>query len=123
MSVSLGGPKASLPSKLGNHLMRMLPFLTAVPASHLPLLGEWARQVSNERGSGDRLDALRWAQRRAEVDIRAVLDRLADEFDVLSHEVDDAMSHVSDSIQDLTWGIERELIHELDHPVKDGGRT
>ena len=38
-------------------------------------------------------------------------------------EVDDALSHVSDSIQDLTWGIERELIHERDHPVKDGGRT
>ena len=97
--------------------MRMLPFLTAVPASHLPLLGDWARQVSNERGSGDRLDALRRAQRRAETDIRVALDRLADEFDVLGHDVDDAMSRVSDSIQDLTWRVERELIHELGHPA------
>ncbi len=97
--------------------MRMLPLLTAVPASHLPLLGEWARQVSSERESGNRLDALRRAQRRAETDIRMALDRLADEFDVLSHDVDDAMSRVGDSIRDLTWGVERELIHELDQPA------
>ncbi|WP_428684459.1 hypothetical protein [Reyranella sp.] len=118
MSVSFGGTKAALLSTLGDHLRRLPSLLTALPASHLPLLGEWAKLVWSERQSPDRLDALRRAQRRAEADIRAALERLADEFDVLSHDVDDAMSHVSDSIQDLTWGVERELIHEVDHPVQ-----
>lgn len=116
MSVSPARASTSQPPTLADRLMRILPLLASFPASHLPLLGEWMKQASHERETTDRLRALLRARRRAEADIRTTFERLAAEFDVPGHEVDDAMAYVSDSIEDLTWGIEGELKHRLEHP-------
>lgn len=123
MSVPHAQTGASRLPTLAYRLTRILPFLTALPPSHLPLLGEWARQASHEQEVQGRLDALRRAQRRAEADIRTALERLAGEFDVLAYEVDDVMARVSDSIEDLTWSLERELIRELDGPDQSEALT
>ncbi|MGQ3301504.1 hypothetical protein [Reyranella sp.] len=94
--------------------MRLLPLLTALPGTHLPLLAEWARQFSSVPDPLDRLDALRRAQRRAEVDIRAVLSRLAAEFEVPSSDVACAMGSVRDTLDELTSEVERDLTCELE---------
>ncbi|WP_422011891.1 hypothetical protein [Reyranella sp.] len=94
--------------------MRLLPLLTAFPGTHLPLLAEWARQFSSVPDPLDRLDALRRAQRRAEVDIRAALSRLAAEFEVPSSDVASAMGSVRDTLDELTSEVERDLAYELE---------
>jgi hypothetical protein len=94
--------------------LRIIPLLAALPGAHLPLLAEWARQFASVPDARDQLDALHRAELRAKADIRAVLDRLAGEFDVLSHDVDEAMARVIDTLGDLTAEVERDLAHEIE---------
>lgn len=88
--------------------------LAVLPGAPLSTLAEWARIFTGEPDARDQLDALRRAELKAKADIRAVLDRLAEEFDVLSQDVDAAMASVSDTLGDLTGEVERDLAYEIE---------
>jgi len=113
MNVRAIQTRAGTPNR-GGGLTRILPLLTAFPGTHLPLLAEWARQFSSVPAPLERLEALRRAQRRAELDIRAALSRLAAEFEVSSSDVACAMGSVRDTLDELTSEVERDLAYELD---------
>lgn len=89
--------------------------LAALPGAPLFLLADWARFFTGARNPGDQLDALQRAELKARADIRAALDRLAAEFDIPGHEVDEAMAQVGDTLSDLTGEIENDLTYEAEH--------
>lgn len=82
-----------------------------MPGAPLFLLADWARLLTGVRTPGDQLDALRRVELKARADIRVALDRLADEFDISGHEVDEAMVQVADALGeiegDLAYDIEQ----------------
>lgn len=82
--------------------------------TQLPLPAGWARQFASMPDPRDRLDALGHARLSARTEIRKVLTRLADEFDVRAREVDRAMDHVDDTISDLLWDVENGYRHEIE---------
>lgn len=88
--------------------------LAALPGAPLSILAEWARIFTGEPDARDQLDALRRAELKAKADIRAVLDRLAGEFRVQSHDVDEAMASVNETLGDLTSEVERDLAQEIE---------
>ncbi len=88
--------------------------LAALPGAPLSLLIDWARLLAGAADPGDELDALRRAVLRANADIRVVLDRLAGEFDIPGHEVDEAMAQVDDALSELTGEIEGDLAYDLE---------
>lgn len=88
--------------------------LAALPGAPLSLLADWARLFTGARTPSAQLGALRRAELAARVDIRAVLDRLAEEFDIPGHEVDEAMAQVDDTLNDLTGEIENDLAYDLE---------
>jgi len=93
---------------IGRHVLAVLP------SAPLSILADWARRFTGTPDPQDQLDALRRAELRAKADIRAVLDRLAVEFDMLSHEVDDAMVQVNETLVELTGNVERDLAYEIE---------
>lgn len=88
--------------------------LAALPGAPLSLLADWARLFAGAQTPGDQLDALRRAELKARTDIRAALDRLAAEFDIPGHEVDEAMVQVDDALDDLTGEIEADIAYEIE---------
>ena len=98
----------------GNRLMKILPLLTALPGAHLPLLADWAKHFAAAPDPREQLDALSRAELRARAEIRTVLARLAGEFDLPRHEVDEAMARVDDTLGDLTGQVELDLAHEIE---------
>lgn len=85
--------------------------------THLHILGEWAQQFmsmgKDTPDPVDRLDALHRAELKAKVDIRAALDRLAGECDLLDYDIDEAMLVVDDTLDDLLAEAEGELTQEI----------
>ncbi len=51
----------------------------------------------------------------AKAEIRAVLLRLAGEFDISGHEVDEAMAQVGETLSELTGEIESDLAYDIEH--------
>lgn len=115
MSVMATPPIDKQPSTFRGHLMRVLPLLTVLPGTHLPLIASWARHFSAGPDQGQRVDALRRARRRAEAEIHAALTRLATEFDLPNDDVSDAKCRVADALDELTGEVERDLAGEIEH--------
>ncbi len=92
--------------------------LAALPVAPLSVLADWARLFIGVRDPGDRLDALRRAEFEARADIRAALDRLAEEFDIPGHEVDEAMGQVEDALDDLTGEIETDFTYDIEQAAQ-----
>lgn len=88
--------------------------LAALPGTPLSLLADWARLFTGAQAPGDQFEALRQAALRARTDIRAALDRLAEEFDISGHEVDEAMAQVDDALGELTGEIEGDLAYDIE---------
>jgi len=88
--------------------------LAALPGAPLSFLADWARFFTGVRTPGDQLDALRRAELEARADIRAAFDRLAEEFDIPGHEVDEAMAQVEDALGELTSEIEADLAYDIE---------
>lgn len=88
--------------------------LAVLPGAPLSLLADWARLFTGARSPGDQLDSLRRAELKARADIRVALDRLADEFDISGHEVDEAMVQVDDALGELTGEIEGDLAYDIE---------
>lgn len=80
----------------------------------LPLPAGWARNFVSMPDPRDRLDALLRDRDDAKAEVRLVLDRLADKYDVPARDVDLAMLSVDDSIGDLVYDVERGLQHEIE---------
>lgn len=88
--------------------------LAALPGASLSLGTNWARLFTGAWNPRRQLDALRRAELRTRADIRAALERLADEFDISSHEVDEAMVQVDDALGELTGEIEGDLAYDVE---------
>lgn len=82
--------------------------------TQLPLPAGWARNFISLPDPRDRLDHLVQAELDARHEIRQVLDRLADAFDVPAKDVDIAMRSVDDTLQDLLHDIKRGYEHEIE---------
>jgi len=82
--------------------------------TQLPLPAGWARNFVSMPDPRDRLDALLRDRDDAKAEIRLVLDRLADKYDVPARDVDLAMLSVDDSLGDLVYDIELGLNHEIE---------
>ena len=89
--------------------------LAALPGAPLSLFADWARLFTGAPDSSTQLDALRRAELEAKVEIRAVLQRLAGEFDIPGHEVDEAMAQVGETLSELTDEIENDLVYDIEH--------
>lgn len=88
--------------------------LAALPGAPLSLFADWTKLFTGAQTPGDQLDALRRAELKARTDIRAALDRLAAQFDIPGHEVDEAMVQVDDTLGDLTGEIEADIAYEAE---------
>jgi hypothetical protein len=82
--------------------------------AQLPLPAGWARNFVGAPDPRERLDALMRDRDDAKAEIRLILDRLADRYDVPARDVDLAMLSVDDSIGDLIYDIERGLHREIE---------
>lgn len=82
--------------------------------TQLPLPAGWARNFISMPDPRDRLDHLVQAELDAKHEIRLVLDRLADAFDVPAKDVDVAMLSVDDTLQDLLHDVRRGYEHEIE---------
>ena len=60
------------------------------------------------------LDTLERDRQIAEIEIRAVLDRLASKYDVASDDVDQAMENIGLAIGDMTYEPETEYLENID---------
>lgn len=80
----------------------------------LTLPAGWARNFTRMPDPRDRLDALLRDRDDAKAEMRLVLDRLADKYDVPARDVDLAMLSVDDSIGDLVYDVERGLHREIE---------
>jgi len=89
--------------------------LAALPGAPLSVLAHWARYLTGALTPDDEIDALRRAELRARTDIRAALDRLAEEFDIPEHEVDEAMAQVEDAVDVLTGEVEADLAYDIEY--------
>jgi hypothetical protein len=82
--------------------------------TQLPLPAGWARAYSRFRDPRDRLDALAQDRLDAKARIRAVLDDLAEKYNVPTADVTDAMGWVDDGLGDLLYDIEQGFRHEIE---------
>jgi hypothetical protein len=80
----------------------------------LPLPAGWARAILSYRDPRDRLDALVQDRLDAKAEIRAVLDRLAEKYNVPAADVTDAMGWVDDGLEDLLYDIELGFQHDIE---------
>ena len=80
----------------------------------LPLPAGWARNFVSMPDPRDRLDALLRDRDDAKAEIRLVLDRLAEKYDVPARDVDLVMLSVDDSIGDLVYDVELGFNHEIE---------
>lgn len=88
--------------------------LAALPGASLSWRADWARLFSGAWNPGRQLDTLRRAELRTRTEIRAALERLAAEFDISGHEVDEAMAQVDDALSELTGEIEGDLAYDAE---------
>jgi hypothetical protein len=77
------------------------------------LLGEIAQYLGGPADPREKLDALRSAQRHAEAEIRAIVDRRASKYGVPPDDVDEAMASIGLAIADLTYESESEFLDEI----------
>jgi len=82
--------------------------------TQLPLPAGWARNLQSLRDPRDSLDALVQDRLDAKAEIRAVLDRLAEKYNVPAADVTDAMGWVDDGLEDLLYDIEQGLRRDIE---------
>ena len=88
--------------------------LAALPGTSLSLRADWTRLFSAVWKPGRQLDTLRRAELRTRTEIRAAFERLAAEFDISGHEVDEAMAQVDDALSELTGEVEDDLAYDAE---------
>lgn len=98
---------------IGRHM------LAALPGAPLSVLAHWARYLTGALTPDEQIDALRRAELRARADIRAALDRLAEEFDIPDREVDEVMAQVEDAVDLLAGEIEADLAYDIEDADQD----
>lgn len=81
----------------------------------LPLPAGWAMHLASHRDPVEHLDALKRDTDDAKVEIRAVLERLAEKHGASIGAVNQAMSgYVDDMLADLLYEVERGIEHEIE---------
>jgi hypothetical protein len=78
------------------------------------LLEDLAQYFVGPADPRGQLDALRRDQCDAEAEIRTVLDRLANKYDVADEDVDTAMESIGLALEDMTYEREAEYLAKLD---------
>ena len=78
------------------------------------ILEDIAHYFVGHADSRTQLEALDRDRQNAEIEIRAVLDRLAAKYDVASDDVDQALESIGLAIGDMTYEPETEYLEKID---------